>query len=89
MCGTFSNRAITLSHSTFALVPPPESGNGLYTSPVFLNRLAEALRVGAVPVIPGKAEKLPLSEYINWEKACLIIPRVSSLFQKSGIYGDV
>ena len=78
MCGSLSSRAALLSRSTFALVPPPEphSGSSVSTS-LFLNRLAEALRVGAIPIIPGTSTSLPFSEYIEWEKACIVIPPVS------------
>ena len=61
------------------LVPPPEQGNDfIHTSSLFFNRLAEALRVGAIPVIPGEENKLPFAEYIRWEKACVVIPKVSN-----------
>lgn len=79
MCGTFTNRAAILSHSTFTLLLPPEtnSGDSLIVSPLFLNRLAEALRVGAIPIILGPSNILPYHEFIEWDKATIIIAQVS------------
>ena len=75
LCNTFPLRSRLLAKSTFSLVLPPENFNKITTSSIFITRLAESLRSGAIPVIVGTYGQLPFSEFINWGTAALIIPQ--------------
>ena len=83
LCGSFSSRASILSRSTFTLVPSSDKLDLLISTSLLTARIGEALRSGAIPVIIGRKEMLPFSEYIEWEKAALFIPQV-----RNGIYRD-
>ena len=75
VCGTFALRSKVLSKSTFSLVFPAEDYKKVASSSIFNTRLAESLRLGAVPVIVGTYVNLPFQEFIDWNKAALIIPQ--------------
>ncbi|CAK8684115.1 exostosin-like 3 [Clavelina lepadiformis] len=75
LCGSFSSRASILSRSTFTLIPSSDKLDLLISTSLLTARIGEALRSGAIPVIIGRKEMLPFSEYIEWEKAALFIPQ--------------
>jgi len=75
LCGSSASRKILLSRSTFALVTPAERHDAFTSTTLFSVRLTEALSSGAIPVVIGTHVRLPFSEFIDWNKAAVIVPQ--------------
>nr|CAB3244016.1 exostosin-like 3 [Phallusia mammillata] len=75
LCGNFASRSLVLAQSTFTLISAPEQPSVVTTTSIFVIRLTEALRSGAVPVVLGTHAVLPFDEFVAWEKAAIIIPQ--------------
>lgn len=79
LCGDSTSRMIALSQSTYVIIPPPPKG--MKSSVLFLTRVKEAINSGSIPVVIGNEAILPYNEFVDWNKAAVIIPmsRVSEL----------
>ncbi|XP_001625539.2 exostosin-3 [Nematostella vectensis] len=67
LCGSHKNRTVRLKKSTFSLVPVGNSGFVTHV------RLIEALQTGAIPVILGTTNMLPLAEFIDWRSVSITL----------------
>jgi len=73
LCGDSKSRMAATSQSTYVIIPlPPKS---MKASVLFLTRLKEAIKSGSVPVIVGNEAVLPYDEFLDWNKAAVIIPK--------------
>jgi hypothetical protein len=79
LCTPQEQRLLNCANSTFALVLGAPD-----TSAITYTRLSEALRCGAVPVIVG-VRQLPFDSVINWNKAAILLPFLSSPHDLSGL----
>lgn len=80
LCGNEEQRTYVLEQSTFVLILA--SNDSIVSSLSLLQRLSEALRSGAIPVVLGEHVALPFEEYIQWNKAVILLPlaRVTELY---------
>ncbi|XP_049801085.1 exostosin-3-like isoform X4 [Schistocerca nitens] len=75
LCGTETSRLSVLEQSTFALIIAPKDG-GVLSTATMQQRVYEALKSGAVPVVLGGDQiLLPFDEVIDWRKAAILLPK--------------
>jgi len=74
LCGSDVERREALASSTFCLVVAP-SDKSLLTTSLLQLRLYEALRAGCIPVVLGDHVLLPLSDFIDWGRVALVLPK--------------
>ena len=74
LCGEESQRIESLQASTFALVIVPSGATFVHARGLRI-RLYESLRSGSVPVILGSDTILPFSEYLDWSRFSIQLPR--------------
>lgn len=74
LCGSDSYRTDLLKQSTFALIIAP-TNISIVSTVLTQWRLYEALKNGAIPVILGDHVSLAFSEFVDWSKAVLRLPK--------------
>ncbi|KFM58926.1 Exostosin-3, partial [Stegodyphus mimosarum] len=74
LCGSYESRTSILKDSTFSLLISPANYN-LISTPQIHIRIYEALKTGAIPVILGSHINLPFSEFLDWNRAAIILPK--------------
>ena len=74
LCGEESQRIESLQASTFALIIAPSSTAFVHARGLRI-RLYESLRSGSIPVILGSDTILPFSEYLDWTRFSIQLPR--------------
>ena len=79
LCTSQEQRLRSCANSTFALVLGVPD-----TSAITYTRLSEVLRCGAVPVVVG-VRQLPFDSVINWNKAAILLPFLTSPHDLSGL----
>ena len=73
LCGDSTSRMAATSQSTYVIIPPPPKSKK--SSVLFLTRLKEAIKSGSIPVVVGNEATLPYDEFVDWNKAAVIIPK--------------
>lgn len=74
LCEDKAKRFESLEKSTFALILVP-SNPSLLSTRAFQTRLQESLRAGSIPVILGTSPVLPFSEFLDWSRFSIRLPR--------------
>lgn len=74
LCETAKSRESVLRDSTFSLIITPSNWS-LTSTFAFQRRVYESVKYGAVPIILGDFIQLPFSEYLEWSRAAVILPK--------------
>uniref|UniRef100_T1J3I4 glucuronosyl-galactosyl-proteoglycan 4-alpha-N-acetylglucosaminyltransferase n=1 Tax=Strigamia maritima TaxID=126957 RepID=T1J3I4_STRMM len=74
VCETRAEREKILEESTFSLIISP-TNLSLYSTFLTQMRLFDSLKNGAIPIVLGDHIQLPFADLIDWNKACLMLPK--------------